>query len=118
MLRIVGGAARTGKSIIAQRLLVETQTPYLSLDILRCGLMNGIPSLGFDPDASTMENAEKLWPLARALALNMDETGVDYIIEGDAILPKQVHELRQAHQLNLSRVFPRLYKRSAGAEVI
>jgi hypothetical protein len=96
MLLIIGGAPRTGKGIIAGRLLVERQMPYLSLDILKMGLVNALPSLGVDPDASSIAVAEQLWPLVRAMAINMIETGVPYIIEGE-ILPKHVEELDQLH---------------------
>jgi hypothetical protein len=96
VLLIVGGAPRTGKGILARRLLVETQLPYLSLDILKMGLVHAIPSLGVDPDASSIVVAEQLWPLVRAMAVNMIETGVPYIIEGE-ILPGHVGELEQLH---------------------
>jgi hypothetical protein len=96
MLLIVGGAPRTGKGIIARRLLVETRMPYLSLDVLKMGLVHAVPSLGVDPDASSIAVSEQLWPLVRAMAVNMIETGVPYIIEGE-ILPKHVDELGRLH---------------------
>lgn len=94
MLLIVGGAARTGKGILARRLLVETRLPYLSLDVLKMGLVNGLPDFGIDPEASATELAGQLWPLVRAMAVNMVETDVYYIIEGE-ILPEHAEELRQ-----------------------
>jgi hypothetical protein len=96
MLLIIGGAPRTGKGILARRLLVETHLPYLSLDVLKMGLVHAVPSLGIDPDASSIAVAEQLWPLVRAMAVNMIETGVPYIIEGE-ILPKHVEELDRLH---------------------
>jgi hypothetical protein len=104
MLLIVGGPARTGKGIIARRLLIETHLPYLSLDIVKMGLANGVPAFGMDPDESSIIVAEKLWPLVRAMAINMIETGMDYIIEGE-ILPHHVHELIQHHQADLKACF-------------
>src|ERR1044071_1292544 len=95
MLFVLGGASRAGKSIIAAKLLRETHIPYFSLDMLMMGLTNGMPQLGFDPDQSSQVNAEKLWPLLRAILVNILETEVDYLIEGDAILPKHVNELIQ-----------------------
>jgi len=96
MLLIIGGAPRTGKGIIARRLLRERQMPYLSLDILKMGLVNALPVLGIDPDASSITVAEQLCPLVRAMAVNMIETGVPYIIEGE-ILPRHVEELDRLH---------------------
>jgi hypothetical protein len=92
MVRIIGGAARTGKGILSRRLLLETQQPYLSLDVLKMGLVNGLPSFGLDPEASAITIARQLWPLVRAMAVNMVETDVHYIIEGE-ILPEHAHEL-------------------------
>jgi len=92
MLLIIGGAARTGKGILSRRLLLETHQPYLSLDVLKMGLVNGVPSFGLDPEASAVAIAEQLWPLVRAMAVNMVETDVHYIIEGE-ILPEHADEL-------------------------
>ena len=44
MLFIVGGAARSGKSIIAREYLRRTGTPYFSLDFLVMGLAAGAPA--------------------------------------------------------------------------
>jgi hypothetical protein len=96
MIRIIGGAARTGKSLLSRRLLLETQQPYLSLDVLKMGLVNGLPEYGVDPEASSQEVAEKLWPIVRAMCVNMIETGVYYIVEGE-ILPHHADELAQRY---------------------
>jgi hypothetical protein len=96
VVRIVGGAARTGKGIISRRLLEETHAPYLSLDVIKMDLANGVPSLGIDPEASSTDFALKIWPFVRAMAVNMIETGVGYTIEGE-ILPEQVHELARSY---------------------
>jgi hypothetical protein len=34
-----------------------------------------------------------MWPVVRALSVNILETGVDYLIEGDSILPVHVQDL-------------------------
>jgi hypothetical protein len=94
MLLLIGGAARTGKGILSRRLLLEMHQPYLSLDVVKMGLVNGLPSFGLDPEASALVIAEHLWPLVRAMAVNMVETDVHYCIEGE-ILPAHAAELRQ-----------------------
>jgi putative acetyltransferase len=96
MIRILGGAMRTGKGILARRLLRELQMPYLSLDVLKMGLFNGVPAFGMDPEAPGPVVAEKLWPLMRAMCVNMIETEVYYLIEGE-ILPRHAAELAQAY---------------------
>jgi hypothetical protein len=92
VLLIIGGPGRTGKGILSRRLMVELQQPYLSLDVVKMGLVNGVPEYGVDPEESTSAVAEKLWPLVRAMAVNMLETNVHYIIEGE-ILPHHAVEL-------------------------
>jgi hypothetical protein len=94
LLLIIGGPGRTGKGILSRRLMVEMQQPYLSLDVVKMGLTNGVPAYGMDPDDGTGPVAEKLWPLVRAMAVNMLETDVHYIIEGE-ILPHHAVELAE-----------------------
>jgi hypothetical protein len=62
------------------------------LDLLKMGLVNAVPDYGLDPEASSSEVAEKLWPLVHAMCVNMVETGVHYILEGE-MLPKHAQEL-------------------------
>ena len=93
MLFIVGGAARSGKSIVARKFLSQTGIPYFSLDFLMMGLANGVPQLGVNPEAPTRLNAEKLWPVVRAMGKNVVEVGLDYLFEGDSIFPMRVSDL-------------------------
>jgi hypothetical protein len=104
MLLFVGGAPRAGKGIITRRLLLETHLPYLSLDIVKMGLVNGVPDFGIDPEESSILVAEKLWPLVHAMTVNMIETGVHYIIEGE-ILPKHVHKLILCYPMQIKACF-------------
>lgn len=97
MLYFLGGASRAGKSKLARRLLIERQLPYLSLDILLMGIANGVPSYGHNPDESALVRGEQMWPLIRAMGVNILETDVDYVLEGDILLPRHVTELKQAH---------------------
>ena len=93
MLYLLGGASRAGKSKLARRLLIERQIPYLSTDMLVMGFANGLPEFGVDPNAFPTHYGEKLWPLLRAMAINVLESERTFLFEGDALLPKQVAEL-------------------------
>ena len=97
MLFIVGGAARSGKSIIAREYLRRTGTPYFSLDFLVMGLAAGAPRLGVRPECPSRANAEKLGPVLKAIGRNVVEAGVDYLFEGDTILPAHVRDLADAY---------------------
>lgn len=93
MLYVIGGVARTGKSIIAHRFMQDTGTPYLSLDILMMGLYRGFPEHDITPEDPDFQNADKMWPVVRNMCRNIAETGVEYLLEGVSIHPEHIHEL-------------------------
>jgi 2-phosphoglycerate kinase len=93
LLYIIGGAARAGKTIIAQEFLERSQVPFLSLDLLKMSLVKGMPEAGIDPQESSRRLAIRLWPVVRGLASTILENARDYLIEGDMILPSQVREI-------------------------
>ncbi len=93
MLILLGGAPRAGKGIISRRVAAEAEYPLLSLDPLKMGLQNAVPSLGIDADANPAEVGEKMWPLVRAIAENVLDSESEYIFEGDMILPHQAAAL-------------------------
>ncbi|MCA9995727.1 MAG: hypothetical protein KDE56_08280 [Anaerolineales bacterium] len=96
MLIFIGGAARTGKGILVRRLLAERQLPYLSLDVLKMGLVRGKPEYGLDPNTGTMQVAAWLWPLVREMSISLLYDRVDYVFEGE-LLPQDIAELRQMY---------------------
>lgn len=96
MLYLVGGASRAGKSTLARRLLAREGIPYFSIDVLMMGLVNGWPEFGLDPETPSEVRGEKLWPIVRAMAVNLLEeapTHPTYLLEGDSLLPKHVAAL-------------------------
>jgi hypothetical protein len=93
MLIFIGGAARTGKGMLARRLLTEMQFPYLSLDVLKMGLTRGVPEYSIDPDAGGIQVAKRLWPLVREMCVSLLHDEIDYVFEGE-ILPEAVAALQ------------------------
>jgi hypothetical protein len=104
MLIFIGGAARTGKGILARRLLAEMQLPFLSLDVLKMGLARGVPEYPIDPDAGGLQVAKRLWPLVREMSINLLHEQMDYVFEGE-ILPKDVDALRYAYPTQILACF-------------
>jgi len=104
MLFFIGGAARTGKGILARRLLVDMQLPYLSLDVLKMGLARGVLEFTIDPDAGAIQVASRLWPLVREMSTSLLYDQVDYVFEGE-ILPKDVAALRHSYPSQIKACF-------------
>jgi hypothetical protein len=94
LLGILGGATRAGKGLISRKLVERTATPLLSLDVLKMGLSEAVPSLGVDPNTASSEVGRRMWPLVKAMARNAVESGTAYIFEGDMLLPGHAVELR------------------------
>lgn len=95
LMLILGGAPRTGKSLISRALLPRLELPYLSIDPIKMALAKAVPEYPLDTDGSSIAVSEQLWPFMRALIINMHETGLSYLVEGE-ILPWQAAQLSEA----------------------
>ncbi|MEZ4865431.1 MAG: hypothetical protein R3C14_29245 [Caldilineaceae bacterium] len=93
MLYLVGGAARSGKSTVAQRFVVQTVIPYFCLDYLMMGFANGAPSFGVNPEDDELQVATLLTPVIRSMAVAMLENGEEYLLEGVQLHPRLAAEL-------------------------
>ena len=80
MIVLIAGASHTGKTALAQRLLERYGYPYLSLDLLKMGLIrSGYTDLTpMDDDKLT----QYLWPVAREMVKTAIENGQNLIVEG------------------------------------
>ena len=80
MIVLIAGASHTGKTALAQRLLERYGYPYLSLDLLKMGLIRS----GYT-DLTPMDDGkltEYLWPVAREAVKTAIENGQNLIVEG------------------------------------
>jgi 2-phosphoglycerate kinase len=93
MIYILGGASRSGKTLLARQAVAEKQIPYFPLDALFGGLASGAPQFGVTWNQAFIERAEKMWPILKPTLGFFFNEERDFLIEGDAILPKQVREL-------------------------
>ena len=93
MLYLVSGTSRSGKTLIAKKILADKQIPYLSLDWLMMGFNDGIPEYGIHHLLWPNEIAEKMWPFLLAMIDSMLVDDMDYVIEGEAMLPQLVADL-------------------------
>ena len=93
MLYIIGGASRSGKTLLARKVVAEKQIPYFPLDSLFSGLAYGAPGLGVRYEDSQTERPEKIWPVLSQMLGFFQREEKDFLVEGDSILPSQVKEL-------------------------
>ncbi len=93
MLYVIGGASRSGKTLLARRAVTEKQIPYFPLDALFGTLAHGAPESGVRYEDSLLDRPIKMWPLAKHLFNFFFKEEQNYLIEGDSILPNQIHEL-------------------------
>lgn len=97
MLYLISGASRAGKTIIAKKLSTQKDLSYFSLDWLIMGFTNGIPAYGIHDKLFPDEIAKRAWSFLKAMFENMLWSEIDYIIEGEALLPELVVDLLTEH---------------------
>ena len=97
MIYIISGSSRSGKTIVAKKLMRQINIPYLSLDWLVMGFTNGIPEYGIHDKLWPDEIAEKIWNYLEAMLESMIWSGAEIIIEGEAILPKLISKFSKKH---------------------
>ena len=100
MIILISGASHTGKTALAQRLLERYQIPYLSIDLLKMGLIrSGQTSLTVRDDEALMKY---LWPIVREMVKTAFENDQSLIIEGvyipfdwrNGFFPKEQEKIR------------------------
>jgi len=92
MLYVIGGASRSGKTLLSRRVVAEKQIPYFPLDALFGALAHGAPELGVRYESSLMDRPVKMWPLVKHLLNTFLKEEREYLVEGDSILPSQINE--------------------------
>ena len=92
MLYIIGGAPRSGKTILAERMLAEHELPYFSIDTLIASLANAQPELGLRVSDPPIKRMEVIWPTLRKLASDVSQNEAKFLLEGDVLLPMHVME--------------------------
>jgi hypothetical protein len=97
VLYLIGGPARSGKSLLARRLLRQLDAPYLSTDYLTSGLAVGAPALGVRHELPNRVRGERVWPVLAGMLRNIAEVEPAYVVEGDVLLPDKVAQFAAEH---------------------
>lgn len=83
MIVLITGASHTGKTLLAQKLLEKYKFPYLSIDLLKMGL---IRSKNTDLTPSDDDNLEEyLWPIVKEMIKTAIENKQNLVVEGSYI---------------------------------
>ena len=80
MIYIISGPSHTGKTNLAQKLMVKYQIPYVSMDHIKMGLLR----TGLLPNYVEQDDKmqEVLWPVIREIIKTMVENHQNAVIEG------------------------------------
>ena len=105
MLYLISGTSRSGKTIVAKKLSVQKGISYLSLDWIVMGFTNGVPEYGIHDMLFPDEIAERSWSFLKAMFESMLWSEVNYIVEGEAILPELIVELCKKYPNKLKICF-------------
>ena len=105
MIFLVGGSSRSGKTLLARKVLAENRISYLSLDWLMMGFNDGIPEYGIHHLLWPHEIADRMEPFLLGMINSMLIEGSDCVIEGEAMRPKMVAELIEKHPDKIRAVF-------------
>jgi hypothetical protein len=105
LLYLIGGPARSGKSLLARRLLQMCQAPYFCTDYLTSGLAVGAPELKVGHELGNQLRGERIWPVLVGVLRNLVEVEPEYVVEGDALLPGRIASLRAEYPGRLRACF-------------
>lgn len=104
MLFLIGGASRSGKSILAEKLLQEEDIPRFSTDYLTSAFRS-YPELGIRHEDNTYTRSESLWPFLKPMLQNIVEEEPTYCVEGEILTPAQVKELSDLYPGKITSAF-------------
>lgn len=80
MVILIAGASHTGKTVLSQRMLEKYKYPYLSIDLLKMGLIrSGNTKLTPENDN---ELISYLWPIVKEIIKTAIENHQNLIVEG------------------------------------
>ena len=105
MLYIIGGASRSGKSLLAHKILKEKLVPFFPLDGLVGMLTHSAPEHGVRHQNDFVDKSEKTWKFSKELFQYLFKTQKVYLVEGDCIIPSQIAELQVKYKEHIKACF-------------
>jgi len=105
MVILIGGIGCTGKTLLANRLMKETNISYFPLDHLMMGLYRGIPNCGSFPMDDQFVLGEKMWPIIKGMIMTNIENDHSIILEGFQLIPQLLLDIPAEYLENILSVF-------------
>ena len=83
MIVLIAGASHTGKTVLAQKILEKYKYPYLSIDLLKMGLIRSGNTRLTPKDDEQLQFY--LWPIVKEMVKTAIENHQNLVIEGGYI---------------------------------
>ena len=104
MVILISGASHTGKTALAQRLLLKYNYPYLSIDHLKMGLIRS-GNTKLTPLSDDDKLTEYLWPIVLEMVKTAIENNQNLIVEGCYIPPNFADYFEEEYLKNIKHYF-------------
>lgn len=105
MVILIGGVTRTGKTLMAQKLMEKYGYPYMSVDHIKMGLYRGLGDEKYNPEQKGTILAEALWPVIKGIIMTAIENKQNLILEGVYILPSMARDFEREYLDEIVSVF-------------
>lgn len=100
MIYLIGGEARSGKTIVRKKLLSKYRISGIGTDSIRYMLSHSLQDSGIDHNNGPQINGPLMWPFIDNLIKDLSVYAAeDYVIEGDILLPEYLKKYRNSSDI-------------------
>jgi hypothetical protein len=100
MIYLIGGEARSGKTIVRKKLLNKYKIAGIGTDSIRYMLSHTMKDSGIDHNNPPQINGPLMWPFIDNLIKDLSiYAAEDYVIEGDILLPEYLKKYRNSSDI-------------------
>lgn len=102
MIYLIGGEARSGKTIIRKNLLSKYHIAGIGTDSIRYMLSHTLKDSGIDHNNPPQINGPLMWPFIDNLVKDLSVyASEDYVIEGDVLLPEYLKQYKESSEVKI-----------------
>ena len=98
MIKLIGGAPRVGKTLLAERVAQDSRASWISTDVLTTVIRVGVPDLtriDWGNVDTITAHTERFFPYLERFIWGVTSLRAPYVIEGVDFLPAQAAQLAQ-----------------------